>query len=94
VTRVFSFEPVTSSFYTATIRVSDGWLITSVIDQHQEGPYEHATSPARAVTDVLSPGPLTVTVADAADRATPGVLNIHFVDAYGNAVDGGGTFTL
>jgi hypothetical protein len=91
---VFAFTPATDSFFTATINVSDGWLITSVVDQHQDGPYEHLTAPDRTFTDVLTPGPLTVTVTDVTGRSTPGTLNIHFTDEAGQPVDGGGTFPL
>ena len=94
VMREFRFAPATDSFYTASIQVSDGWLITSVVDEHPDGPHEHLGTPDRSFTHVLTPGPLSVTVTQTPGRTTPGVLEVHFSDLLGHPVDGGGIFTV
>lgn len=90
--RQFTFEPDTTSGTATTLRLSSGWVVSSVRDLHDGREVEHLVLPGRVFVGLLRSGPVVVQVRpDVVDHpAKPGVLVADFRDLSGHKVDGGG----
>ena len=88
------FVPADQGTFVATLAVSQGWLLTSVVDVRGTQAVEHVATPSTEVVDRMHAGRVTVEVTKAAGSAGAGLLSVSFVGPSGSVLPGSGTYAL
>lgn len=88
------FVPADQGTFVATLAVSQGWLLTSVVDVRGTQAVEHVATPSTEVVDRMHAGRVVVEVTKAAGSTGAGLLSVSFVGPSGSVLPGSGTYAL
>jgi hypothetical protein len=91
-TRVFA--PADQGTFVATLVVSRGWLLTSVVDERGRVAVEHVATPTTGLVDRMHAGRVVVQVTRVSGTVGTGALVVSFVGPSGAVLPGSGTYAL